>query len=63
MLSEEQITKYQEIYKKYYNKDISREEALEQGIKLVNLVKLIYKPMTKAEFQQVQKRREETNNI
>ena len=52
MLSDEQITKYQEIYKKYYGKEISREDALEQGIKLVRLIELIYKPMTEEEYNE-----------
>lgn len=60
MISEEQITKYQEIYKNHFGKEISREEAYEQGIKLIRLIEIIYKPMTKDEFQQVQKRRKET---
>ncbi len=62
MLSNEQIEKYQAIYKKYYGKEISREEAYEQGIKFIRLIKLIYKPMTKEEYQILQKRREEINN-
>lgn len=61
MLSDEQITTYQELVKKRFNREISREEALEKGTKLLRLVELIYKPMTKAEYQQVQKRVQEIN--
>lgn len=63
MLSDEQITKYQEIYKKYYGKEISREDALEQGIKLVRLIELIYKPMTEEEYNHLQERRKETGDL
>lgn len=57
MLSDEQITKFQTLYKKYFNKEINRKEAYEQGIKLVRLIELIYKPMTKKEYNQFQKGR------
>ncbi|MDD3284363.1 MAG: hypothetical protein PHZ07_02100 [Patescibacteria group bacterium] len=59
MLSDEQITKYQMLYKNRFGKDISREEAYEQGIKLIRLIKLVYKPMTQEEYNQVQERRKE----
>lgn len=60
MLSDEQITKFQTLYKNRFGKKISREEAYEQGVKLIRLVELIYKPMTKEEYKIVQKRRKET---
>jgi urease accessory protein UreF len=61
MLSDEQITKYQTLYKNRYGKEISREEAYEQGAKLIRLIELIYKPMTEAEYQQLQERRRATS--
>jgi urease accessory protein UreF len=63
MLSDEQITKYQTLYKNRFGKEISREEAYEQGAKLIRLIELIYKPMTENEYKQLQKRREETKNL
>jgi len=60
MLSDEQITKYQELVKKRFNREISREEALESGAKLLRLVELVYKPITETEYKMVQKRRKET---
>lgn len=60
MLTKDEIVKYQKIYKKIYGKELSFEQALEQGTKLMRLVSLIYKPMTEAEYQQLQKRRRET---
>ena len=62
LLSEEQIKEFQRIYKNYYGKEISRDEAYEQGVKLIRLIQLIYKPMTEIEFQQLQKRRIETKD-
>ena len=60
MLSNEQIKKFQTLYKNRFGKEISREEAYEKGVKLVRLVELIYKPMTEDEYEQLQKRRKET---
>jgi len=63
MLSDEQITKFQTLYKKHFGKKISREEAYEQGAKLVRLVELIYKPMTETEYKNLQERRREIGSL
>ena len=63
MLSDEQITKYQTLYKKRFGKEISRGEAYEQGAKLIRLIELIYKPMTEAEYQKLQERRRQTGDL
>ena len=63
MLSHEQITKFQALYKNRFDKEISQEEAYEQGVKLMRLIELIYKPMTESEYQQLQERREETKKL
>ncbi len=63
MLSDEQITKFQTLYKNRFGKEISREEAYEQGVKLIRLVELIYKPMTKAEYQKLQERRRQADDL
>lgn len=60
MLSDEQITNYQKLYKNHFGKDISREEAYEQGAKLIRLVELIYQPMSEKEYRQLQERRKKT---
>ena len=63
MLSNEQITKFQSLYKNRFGKKISREEAYEKGAKLIRLVELIYKRMTETEYQKLQERRRETGDI
>jgi urease accessory protein UreF len=63
MLSDEEIIKYQTLYKNRYGKEISRKEAYEQGAKLIRLIELIYKPMTETEYQQLQERRRETGDL
>ncbi len=58
-LSDEQIAKFQTLYKIRFDKEISREDVREQGMKLVNLMRLIYRPMTVAAYRKLQKRRRE----
>lgn len=43
MLSEDDIKKFQEIYQKEFGKEISKEEALKQGTKLITLMKIVLK--------------------
>ncbi len=40
-LTEKQIEEYQSIYKKTFGEDISREEAIEQGLYLIRLVAIV----------------------
>lgn len=63
VLDNEQITKFQTLYKSRFGKEISREEAYEKGIKLMRLVEITYKPMTEAEYQQLQERRRQTGDL
>lgn len=46
-LSKKEIQKFKEIYKKKFGQDISDQRALELGINLINLYKIIYKPTSK----------------
>ena len=62
MLSNEQITKLQTLYKNRFGKEISQEEAYEKGVKLVRLMKLIYRPMTEEEYQELSERRRKTGD-
>jgi hypothetical protein len=52
MLSDEQIKQFQDLYKNHFGKEIGREEAIQKGNQLINIVKLTYKPMTEKEYQQ-----------
>jgi len=60
MLSDEQIKTFQTLYKNRFGKEISREDALEQGVKLIRLVELIYKPMTEKDLELLRARRQTT---
>lgn len=48
MLSKDAVLEYQMIYRKQYKKEISYDQALEQGIKLLRLFNFIYKPIQKS---------------
>jgi hypothetical protein len=60
MLIDEEIKQLQEIYKKRFGREISREKAYEDGVTLIQLMRLIYKSMTPQEYQDLQRRRKET---
>jgi len=60
LLTDKQIAKFQAIYKARFGKKISRAEALEKGIKLARMMQIIYKPMTKTDYNQLQQRRRQT---
>jgi hypothetical protein len=63
VLKDEDIKKFQALYKSRFGLDISREEAYEKGIKLVRLMELVYKPMTQEEMNFIQKRRQDTLHL
>lgn len=42
------------IYKEQFGVDISKEEALEQGTKLLQLVRTVYQPITKKEYEKIE---------
>jgi hypothetical protein len=44
-LSNRAVTEYQQIYKQEFGEEISSEEAKEQGIRLLRLFNIIYKPI------------------
>ena len=57
MISKEALNKFKVLYKEHFNKDISDQEALDKGTRLVGLMRAIYKPMTQKEYDAIQKRR------
>ncbi len=44
-ISQEDVTEYQAIYQRKYNKEISFDEAQDQGLKLIMLIEIIIKPI------------------
>ena len=47
MVSKEALEEYKRIYKDQFGKDISDEKALDQAIKLLTLVDMVYRPIKK----------------
>ena len=43
-LSDEKVIEFQKIYKEHFGKDISKEDARENGIKLLELISTLYRP-------------------
>ena len=60
VLSDEDILKFQTLYKSELGIEISREDAYEKGIKLLRLMSVVYKPMTEKEYEFIQKHRKYT---
>ena len=59
-LTEKDIKKFRAIYKQHFGTVISAEEAAEQGLKLVNLLSVVYKPMTQEQFDEIDTHRKAT---
>ncbi len=53
MLNEAEIIKFQQLYKEHLGQEISREEALQKGIRLLRIIELTYKPMTEEDFEKL----------
>ena len=53
ILSDEDISKFQALYKSQFGIEISREDAYKQGVQLLKLMSIVYKPMTEEEFSRL----------
>lgn len=51
MLTPLQVRGYQELYKSHFGEELNFDDAYNQGVKLLRLVELIYKPITKSEYR------------
>lgn len=60
VLSDEDIAKFQALYKSEFGMEISREDAYEKGVKLLRLMSAVYKPMTEKEYEAIKKHRKDT---
>ena len=56
MISKEQLQDFKRLYKEHFGKDISDADALESATKLIDMLRVVYKPMTKEEFDELAKR-------
>lgn len=58
MISEKDLDKFKKIYKEHFDIELSNQEALDKATKVLRLVEIVYKPMTKDDYEKVQTRRE-----
>jgi len=49
VLSDENVKEFQELYKEHFGKEISKEDARENGTKLLRLIALLYRPTDQKE--------------
>ncbi len=56
MISKEALEEFKAIYKKKTGKDISDQDALESAIKLLTLVKAVYRPIKKEWLDEFEKK-------
>ncbi|HRH25303.1 MAG TPA: hypothetical protein PLQ20_03145 [Candidatus Paceibacterota bacterium] len=63
VLSDEDITKFQKLYKEHFGVEISKEDAYEKGVKLLRLMSIVYKPMTEKDYDLIQKHRYDTLHL
>ena len=61
MISKEALEEFKRIWKKEFGTEISDSDALESATKLLNLMKIIYKPMTKKDYKKISERRHTTS--
>lgn len=43
-LSDEKVIEFQNLYKEHFGEEISKKDACEQGIKLLQLISVLYRP-------------------
>jgi len=62
-LPESKIRQFQDLYKKRFGVELSKEEALEKGLILLRQMELIYQPITKEQLKKLQLYDEQQRNI
>jgi hypothetical protein len=55
VFSDEQIREFQEIYKEHFGIEISKEEAYKNGLKLLQLIRILYTPVEEKVQSKVEK--------
>lgn len=62
-ISEAQLTIFKALYKQHFGEELSQEDAVEKALKLVRMMQLVYKPITKEQYQQVIKHQQQIFNL
>lgn len=53
VLTDEQVTSFQSLYKKNFGEEISKEQAYTEAVKLIQLVQAVYKPIKKEDYEKL----------
>ena len=51
MIQEKYVLEFQRLYRKIYKEKINYDEALKQCTAMVNLCKIVYKPITRIDLE------------
>jgi len=62
-ISEAQLTSFKVLYKQHFGEELNHKDAYEKALKLVRMMQLVYKPITKEQYQQVIKRQQQMLNL
>ena len=54
-LKEKYVLEFQQLYKKIYKKELTRDEAYSQCKSLIKLCLIVYRPLTKSDLKDLQK--------
>jgi len=54
-LSDEKVIEFQNLYKEHFGEEISKKDAYEQGIKLLQLISVLYRPNKNAQHTKLLK--------
>jgi len=55
-LPESKIRQFQDLYKKRFGIELTKEQALEKGLILIRQMELVYQPITKQQLRQLEEK-------
>lgn len=58
-ITNNQLSKFKALYRAHFGESLSSQEALDKAMKLLVMMKIVYKPMTVEQYKQVQERRKQ----
>ena len=58
-ITNNQLSKFKALYRAHFGEDLSQQDALDKAMKLLVMMKIVYKPMTVERYNQVQERRKQ----
>jgi hypothetical protein len=59
VITDKQLAKFKALYKAHFSEDLSPQDALDKAMKLLVMMKIVYKPITVEQYNQVQESRKQ----